>query len=273
MAKPPPPPPSTKPLQASSPVPPTRDFEVQKGITLVTHKVGIFGPGGVGKSSLCASMAMVNVEPLIFDLDMETAHLDVARVIIGSWDELLAALRQRSLWKDYGAIVIDSSTKAQEYATAWTLANIKHDKGHNIERLEDYGWGKGYTHVYETFLLLLQELDAVVRTGVHVVMTAHDCVANVPNPAGDDWIRYEPRLQATKQGAIRLRVKEWLTHLLFIGYDVAPEDGKGRGAGTRTIYPTELPTHMAKSRTLSEPIVYKKGDAELWRQMFGKDKA
>lgn len=271
MAKPPPPPTPAKPPQASSPAPRARTFNIQRGITLAAHKVVVYGPGGIGKSELCALLGSVGVEPLILDLDMETAHLDVTRVAIEEWDELLAALRQKDLWGKYGAVVIDSATKAEEYDVSWVLANVPHEKKHAVQRLEDYGWGKGYSHVYETFLLLLQELDAIVRAGLHVVLTAHDCVANVPNPSGEDWIRYEPRLQNTKQGSIRLRVKEWATHLLFLGYDVAPEDGKGKGSGTRTIYPTERPTHMAKSRTLSEAIPYTQGDAELWRQMFRKE--
>jgi hypothetical protein len=32
----------------------------------------------------------------------------------------------------------------------------------------------------------------------------------------------------------------------------------------------EMPTHWAKSRTLSQPIVYQKGDATFWRQLLQK---
>ena len=64
-------------------------------------------------------------------------------------------------------------------------------------------------------------------------------------------------------------VKEWADHLLFVGYDVDVQDGKGRGAGTRTIYPTERPHCMAKSRTLAEPVVYERHDAALWNQLLG----
>ncbi len=100
---------------------------------------------------------------------------------------------------------------------------------------------------------------------------AHECTANVPNPSGEDWIRYEPRLQSppSGKGSIRHRVKEWCDHLLFIGFDVhVDSDGKGQGAGTRTIHPVEYPTHWAKSRELAEPIPYYRNDAELWRQLF-----
>jgi len=154
---------------------------------------------------------------------------------------------------------------------AWTIANVPHEKRDvAIRRIEDYGFGKGYQHVYDSFLKLLGDLDQHARAGRHVVLICHDCTSNVPNPSGDDWLRYEPRLQTTNSGkaSIRLRVKEWADHLLFVGYDVDVRDGKGRGSGTRTIYPVERPHCMAKSRTLADPIVYQRNDRALWDQLL-----
>ena len=81
----------------------------------------------------------------------------------------------------------------------------------------------------------------------------------------------EPRLQSPASGkaSIRLRVREWADHVLFIGYDVTVKDGKGKGSGTRTIYPCELPFCMAKSRTLAEPMPFPKYDTTLWTHLFG----
>jgi hypothetical protein len=153
-----------------------------------------------------------------------------------------------------------------------TLATVPHEKGHRVTRLEDYGFGKGYSHVYDTFLPLLGDLDAHARAGRNVILICHDCTATVPNPAGEDWIRYEPRLQSPASGksSIRLRVREWADHVLFVGYDVAVKDGKGSGSGSRTIYPSELPHCMAKSRTLSQPLPLSKFDLSLWNQLTGE---
>lgn len=250
---------------------PTKDFQIQTGKTLRFHKTGIFGAGGCGKTSLAEHISQLGVKPLFLDLDNETGHLDVARIDIDSFDNLRAALHNQELLNPFGAVIIDSFTKAEELGTVWTLDHVKHEKGYHVDSVEGYGYGKGLTHIYETFLRLLGDLDAVVRTGKHVIFTAHDCTTTVPNPAGEDWIRWEPRLShpASGKASIRLRVKEWATHLLYIGYDqIVGEDGKAKGSGTRTIYPRELPSHLAKSRTLSEPIPYEQGSAELWRQML-----
>ncbi len=182
-------------------------------------------------------------------------------------------MHDETLWSSYGAVIIDDLTKAEELAASWVVENVKHEKGNAVSCIEDFGWGKGYTHVYDAFLPLLGDLDAHARAGRQVVCIAHECTASVPNPAGEDWIRFEPRLQSPTSGksSIRHRVKEWCDHLLFIGFDVfATKDGKGQGAGTRTIYPSELPTHWAKSRCLASPIPYERGSGELWRQLFGE---
>ena len=105
--------------------------------------------------------------------------------------------------------------------------------------------------MFDTFLPLLADLDRHARAGRNVVLVCHDCTSTVPNPAGEDWLRYEPRLQSPNSGkaSIRLRVREWADHVLFVGYDVSVgKDGKGRGAGTRTLYSAEVPHCMAKSR-------------------------
>ena len=272
-----PPPPQKRPptRPSNGPAIPAQKFTVEHGKTLAFHKTVVYGPGGVGKSELCSLLADAGVKPVFIDLDMETEHLDVSRYRLSSFAELRALLHDEKELSPFGAIVVDSLTKAEELAIEWTLTNVKHDKGHAVDSIEGYGYGKGFTHVYETFLKLLGDLDAVIRLGKHVVCTAHDCTTNVPNPMGEDWIRWEPRLQHPGSGkaSIRLRVKEWCTHMLYIGYDqLVNKDGKATGSGTRTIYPRELPTHLAKSRTLADPIPYVQGDSILWKQLFTQEK-
>ena len=64
-------------------------------------------------------------------------------------------------------------------------------------------------------------------------------------------------------------MREWADHVLFIGYDVAVnKDGKGQGVGTRTLYPSELPHCMAKSRTCQLPIPVGGDSAAIWRTLF-----
>ena len=241
------------------------------------QRIVIYGPGGIGKSSLAASAP----GPVaMFDLDESLSTLysqfpepvqDQLRIVsppdaAWEWQALRNSLHAPG-WDDVKFIEVDSVTNAEELATRWVIKNVPHEKGNRIERIEDYGFGKGYTHIYETFLNLLGDLDVHARAGRNIVLIAHDCTANVPNPQGEDFIRYEPRLQAPASGknSIRLRLREWADHVLFVGYDIdVKKDGKATGSGTRTIYPVELPHCMAKSRTLSESMAFAKFDAGLW---------
>lgn len=207
---------------------------------------------------LRASFAEANLEHDIRVAEVET------------WQDIRDALHAPN-WDDIQTLVIDSGTRAEEWAVADTIATVPHEKqGITIKRIEDYGYGKGYSHVFDTFLKLLADLDQHARADRNVILICHDCTNEVPNPHGDNWLRYEPRLQnpASGKASIRLRVREWLDHLLFIGYDVNVKDGKGAGSGTRTIYTYELPHCMAKTRPTVDLLPYEKFDMTLWTKLL-----
>jgi len=244
------------------------------------HRIGLFGPGGIGKTTLAATapgpVAFIDLDDSLPILRPSLGDLDIRRVSgIAGWQDIRDALHSDG-WDDVRTIVIDSATKAEELALDWTLRNVRHEKeGVVVRRIEDYGYGKGYQHLYETFLTLLSDLDQHVRAGRNAVLICHDCTATVPNPKGEDYIRWEPRLQNPSSGkaSIRLRVREWLDHLLYVGYDVEcakHHHGKAQGHGSRTIYPQEMPWCMAKSRTLADPVELVQFDTTLWNKLLAE---
>jgi len=269
--KPPPPPPRNGNGQtATAAAPPSADrFAVVGGRIDSPQRVLLYGPGGIGKSTLAA----LAPNPVFLDIEGGTRELDVPRVEgIRDFADLRACLQSSAL-DDYGTVIIDSATKAEELAIAHTIATVPHEKpGIKITSLENYGFGKGLSHAYDTFLHLLSDLDSQIRRGRHVVLIAHECIADVPNPSGEDFIRFEPHLQSPKSGkaSIRNRVVQWCDHVVFIGYDVASVDGKGKGAGGRTIYTSEMPDHIAKSRRVAIDQAFESPtDGSLWAAILG----
>ena len=186
------------------------------------------------------------------------------------WSAMRASL-QGSGWDDIGTIVVDSGTRAEEWGAEFVIGTIRNKSGELVDRIEGFGWGRGYAFIYDEYVKLLSDLDRHVREGRQVVIICHDDVCEVPNPQGENWRRYEPRLQTGKHD-VRRRVREWSDHLLFIGYDVEVKkrgSKVGVGTGTRTIWPIERPHCMAKSRTMSEAIPYQLDSCDLWDRLLG----
>jgi len=265
-------------LPAMPPAPPVamarKSVQFGEVATSSGHRVLLYGPGGIGKTTLASQLP----GPVAFiDLDESLPRLRLqleesgrmANIMpvtgIHNWQTLRDVI-QADGWEKVQSIVIDTGTRAEELAVAHTLETVLAD-GKRINSVEGYGYGRGFGFVFDTFLPLLADLDRHARAGRNVVLVCHDCTSTVPNPAGEDWLRYEPRLQSPNSGkaSIRLRVREWADHVLFVGYDVSVgKDGKGRGAGTRTLYSAEVPHCMAKSRTTQETIPLEEDGEAVW---------
>ena len=263
------------PIQRGNPVTPAPaqkkgTVSFGKPTTGMGRRIILYGTGGIGKTTL-ASFAP---NPAFVDLDESLGRLNMdAKVVSGieTWAMLRSAL-QSDGWNGVDTIIIDTITKGEELAIAHTLANVKTEKGATATSVEDYGYGKGYVHVFDTFMGLLMDLDRHARAGRNVILIAHDCVAMAPNPDGEDFQQSQPRLQSPTSGknSIRLRVKEWADEVLFMGYDVSSKGGKGKGSGTRTLYPTERPSCMAKSRSWQDPIaILPDGGSDVWSKFIG----
>jgi hypothetical protein len=268
----PPPPAKASPVAvAATP----RKFGVSSGRIVGPQRVVVYGPGGVGKSELASLAPKV----VFLDLESGTKKLDVARANnVETYADVRAWL-QSDECDPYETVVIDTATKLEEIGAAHVIATVPHEKSSNrIVSLQSYGFGKGLAHLYDAFTLVLQDCDRLVRRGKNVILIAHSCTSDAPNPNGDNWLRYEPRLQhPKKESSIRERVFGWADHVLFVGYDVAVnDDGKGVGGGTRTIFTSELPSHVAKTRgAFNEADVvpaskpYPKGDGSIWSLILG----
>lgn len=247
------------------------------------HRVILYGTGGAGKTTLASALpgrtAFIDLDESLGKLPGIRARIDAGEVVAvdvrdpqtgePTWERLVAALNAPG-WDGVANIVLDSFTAAEELAKAHVLKTVPVGKGVMARSIEDYGYGKGYVHLFDAVVGILPALERHVRAGRNVVLICHECVVTSPNPAGEDFMRYEPRLQSPSGGkaSIRYRFKEWADHVLFLRLDCeVSEDGKAKGGYFRTVYPADLQWCMAKSRTLTAEAVVEDG-AAFWKQLF-----
>lgn len=263
---------------------PQKTVKVSKGVvTNLGEKIGIYGGGGQGKTSLVAAVQNLGIEVLYIDLDQGSLGLDVARAInedghlVSTLDEVRAVLQNHELIKEFGMVCIDSFSALEERIKDWVIENIPIDsKGTKAKSIESYGFGKGFVHIWETALKVLGDLDAISRLGVHVCLVCHQVAEKVPSAESEDYLEYQPRLQSPpKTAKLRERVFEWTNHFFRLDMDRDVTDGKAEINKSRAIYTERSTTAWAKHRKLPngrefpQVIPFPKGSDELWQIMFG----
>lgn len=219
-------------------------LNITKGKIDRAQKTVVYGPEGIGKTSLAAKFP----DPLIIDTEGGTAHMDVRRIDKPqSWEELLAIVKEVASTPGVcRTLVIDTADWAEQLVVAYVL------KKYGQPSIESFGFGKGYTYVGEEFSKLLALCDQVIAAGIHVVITAHAKMRKFEQPdemgAYDRW-----ELKLSKQVAPLL--KEWSDFLFFCNFQtfVVKTESKTVKAqgGKRVIYTTHHPAWDAKTR---EPL-------------------
>ena len=243
------------------------------GIPRQGEKIGIYGAGGIGKTTLATYLAEVGKKTLFVDIGDSTSHMDVERVAPAplSYLEVRDVLHDDELIAPYDAIVLDDMTTAEEFAVEHVLVTRKTEGGQKADGAESYGWGKGYVFIYESSLLYLVDFDRIARMGKDMIVICHSATETVKNPDGTDYPQYQPRLRSNKNAKFRERFLEWCHHLLFLQMDTfVGKGGKAEGM-TRSIHVDPTNTHWAKSRSISGPIPYPVSGSysEVWKMIFG----
>lgn len=201
---------------------------VVRGKLVKPPRVLMYGTIGCGKSTF-GSRAPA---PIFLAAEDGTSELDVARFPEpASWPDALAALD--SLLNEehaYKTLVIDTL----DWLEPLIHAHLCHANGwlrNGAPDIEQPGYGKGYTAALDQWRLLLSRLDALrARKGMIIVLLAHAAVRTFKNPAGDDFDRYELKLNA-KAAAL---VREWADAVLFVNYETLTAKEKNRVRGIST---------------------------------------
>lgn len=211
-----------------------------RGIQHRAQRVVIFGPEGIGKSTLASKFP----NPLFIDIEGSTSHLDVVRSDRPlTWAHLKQLVAEFKIDPEgHKTLVIDTIDSSEIKCNADVCAAA------GLESIEDFGYGKGFTKAAESYAKFLDSLFELNEMGFHVVLLAHAHLRKFEQPdemgAYDRW-----ELKLSKKCAPL--VKEWADMVLFANYKtfVIETEGKKKAqGGKRVLYTTHHPAWDAKNR-------------------------
>lgn len=221
-------------------------MEIIKGKIPSAKKCCVYGPEGIGKSTFAAQFP----DPVFIDTEGSTKDMDVARLPEpSSWtmimEEVTEVIKTPGLCK---TLIIDTADWAEMLCITHVCATKR------ISGIEDIGFGKGYTYVYEEFGKLLNLLTDVIKVGINVVLTAHAKMRKFEQP--DELGAYD-RWEMKLSKGVAPMVKEWADMVLFCNYKTMVVNVDGQGAqkgknkaqgGKRVMYTTHHSCWDAKNR-------------------------
>ncbi len=220
-------------------------MEIITGKLPKPYKVVLYGPEGIGKSTFASQMP----DPLFIDTEGSTSRMDVKRLPTPT--SLPMIMEEIFYVRDTPGIcqslVLDSADWTERFCRQNTCAK------YNKTGLEDFGYGKGYSYVYEDFGRVLNALDEVHARGVHIFVTAHAAMRKFEQPDEDgSYDRWELKLINAPKCNSAAMLKEWADMVLFANYEtivVKNEEKKTKAkGGRRVMYTTHHACWDAKNR-------------------------
>lgn len=214
---------------------------ITNGKIETAKKVVIYGPEGIGKSTLASRFP----NPVFIDTEGSTKELEVARYPSPkSWNDVLSFVDDAITEKAFKTLVIDTADWTEQFCFDAVCFE------QNVKGIEGIGYGKGYVFAAEKFQKLLKSCDKLIEEGINVVFTAHAQMRKFEQP--DEMGAYD-RWEMKLSKKIAPLLKEWADIVLFCNYktnvitDTKTNSKKATG-GRRVMYSSHHPCWDAKNR-------------------------
>lgn len=236
---------------AKSPAPISRIAKAQKERLGTAHRLAFYGDNGIGKSTLAAHAP----DPVWFDIEDGSGRLEVVRYpfrdgpgghVPHGYGDILAAIEDlTNNPHDRKTLVLDTADSLE--ALMWRFMCLRDKK----DSIEAYGYGKGYVAAVDEWRRLFVALDRLrIARGMSIVMLAHSQIRVFKNPLGEDFDRYQLRVNEKASGLI----KEWCDVVGFCSFEEGAkvsggaDRAKGWDTGKRLVHFNRTAAYDAKTR-------------------------
>jgi len=208
------------------------------------HFVGLYGVGGVGKSSFAASAPA----PIFIGTDDGTGTMDVARFpVLSTWADGIAAINTLlNETHEYKTAVIDTVNGLEPLLWAHLC---KEARCNSIEEI-DGGFGKGYIRATEQWVEYFKLLKRL-RNKMNVIGLGHAKIKTVEDIIeGERYDRYKIKMH--DEAAAQFH--EAVDCMFFANFQTnfrkekGAKKSKASGEGRRVMFTEERPGFLAKSR-------------------------
>ena len=216
---------------------------ITAGPRQMPYRLEIYGPHGVGKTTLAAQAP----KPIFIQTEDGLGRLESAAFPLAtSMNDVLEALNTLySEAHDFQTVVLDSADWLDNLIQSQVKAD--HD-----EKARSYG--KDTLLWAEQWLLILSWLNALRRDrGMNVILIAHAEIKRFDPPDSESYERYQPKIPAKSSAAI----KEWADAVLFANFKTFVKSEainaqktvkKAVSGGERLLHTGEKPAYLAKNR-------------------------
>lgn len=206
------------------------EIKIHKGKKKKPLKIGVYGQGATGKSTLAKDALIADIEGGLNEIDCESVDL-----VGAGTEDLLDFLRyvhkhHKDIKQD--TIAIDSI----DWVEKKIHAEICEERGVKSGSINDkvLAFGVGHQMAMARFVKLFDSLDMIRDLGFNLLIISHAKIQQLNDPNVDQYDRWDVSLEKN----IRRYFREWLDILCYVNIETFTVKQESQGFGGTKFKPT-----------------------------------